>query len=152
MKETSDYYIEGTSKSPQVDFNLLTGEIILTGRSIPENAAKIYEPLLARISEYVKTPRQVTNFRLNLEYYNSASLIWFARIVKTLAGIEREDSLVFIHFYLDIEDYESTDLDELKDIVCSLVDNIGRAKVSIGIKIYGIGENHKVEKEATILT
>ena len=51
-----------------------------------------------------------------------------------------------------IEDYESMELDEIKDVVCSLVDNIGKAKVSVGIKIYGINDKNKVLKETTILT
>ena len=98
------------------------------------------------------SPRAVTNFRLNLEYFNSASLIWFAKIARALSRAEREDSVLFIHIYLDIEDYESMELDEIKDVVCSLVDNIGKAKVSVGIKIYGINDKNKVLKETTILT
>ena len=44
------------------------------------------------------------------------------------------------------------ELDEIKDVVCSLVDNIGKAKASVGVKIYGVDDNNKVLKETTILT
>jgi SiaC family regulatory phosphoprotein len=152
MKGMGNYYIEGTSKSPQIDFNPLAGELILTGRSIPENAAKVYEPLLSMITDYVRSPRQVTNFRLNLEYFNSASLLWFAKIIRTLGSIKQENSLLLIHIYFDIEDFESMDTEEIKDIVSSLVDNIGNTRVSTGIKIYGTDSNHLVVKETTILT
>ena len=82
MREKGNYYYtEGSSKNPQIEFNPLSGDLILTGRSIPENAAKVYEPLLSILTDYIKAPRQVTNFRLNLEYFNSASLLWFARII-----------------------------------------------------------------------
>jgi hypothetical protein len=152
MTKRSQYYIEGTAKSPEIDFNQVSGELILTGRSIPENAAKVYEPLLAEVGEYIKSPRPVTNFRLNLQYFNSASLIWFARIVKVLSKIENEDFVLFIHLYFDMEDFESMDIDEIRDIVSSLIDNIGSVKVSIGVKIYGTGSDHQVMRETTILT
>jgi len=152
MREENGFFSEGSSRIPEIDFNLHSGEFVLRGKSIPENAAKVYEPLLEVIARYVKSPRAVTNFRLNLEYFNSASLIWFAKIARALSRAEREDSVLFIHIYLDIEDYESMELDEIKDVVCSLVDNIGKAKVSVGIKIYGINDKNKVLKETTILT
>ncbi|MGD0582264.1 MAG: SiaC family regulatory phosphoprotein [Bacteroidales bacterium] len=153
MREKGNYYYtEGSSKNPQIEFNPLSGDLILTGRSIPENAAKVYEPLLSILSDYIKAPRQVTNFRLNLEYFNSASLLWFARITRTLGRIEMENSVLLIHIYFDIDDFESMDMEEIKDIVSSLVDNIGNTSVSTGIKLYGTDSNHSVVKEATILT
>ncbi|HCI54795.1 MAG TPA: hypothetical protein DFI01_02600 [Bacteroidales bacterium] len=45
MKELKNIYIEKTSKTPEVDFDAITGDLILSGRSIPENATEIYEPL-----------------------------------------------------------------------------------------------------------
>jgi hypothetical protein len=43
MNKIKNIFIEGTAKSPQIDFNQLTGELILFGKSIPENAAKVYD-------------------------------------------------------------------------------------------------------------
>ncbi len=151
MKEIKDIFIEGTAKTPQIDFNHLTGELILFGKSIPENAAKVYEPLLDWINEYVKSPRHFTNLRLNLEYFNSASTIWFAKMIKALSKINEEDSVFFINVYFNNEDFESMDIHELKDVVSALVDNIGDAKVSIGIKIYGTDSDGKVVNETTVL-
>ena len=150
--ENDIYFAEGNAKSPQIDFNLRTGELILSGRSIPENAAKVYEPVLKLAEEYILAPRQVTNFRLNLYYFNSASMIWFARIVKTFARIDRDDAVLIIHLYFDQEDYELMDPDEIRDMVCSLVEHAGTGKVSIGIKVYALDKENKVVKEDTILT
>jgi hypothetical protein len=142
--------IEGTEKTPQVDFNLNSGELILSGRSIPENAVRIFEPLVEWVNEYVKKPQPTTNFRLNLEYFNSASLIWISKIVRSLSKIELPDYVLFIHMYFDIEDFSVMDMEELKEIVLSLVDKIGKVKVSIGIKIYGTDNNGTIIKESMI--
>ncbi len=151
MAELKDIFIEGTAKSPEIDFNQHTGELIIAGRSIPENAAKVYEPLLNWAAEYVKNPRPTTNFRLNLEYFNSASSIWFAKIIKALCLIKDDDYVLFIHMYFDKEDFEEMDEEELKEIVGSLLDTAGKINVSVGIKTYGTDEHGKVVKESTIL-
>ena len=41
--EIKNLFIEPTPKTPQIDLNHLTGELIFSGKSIPENAAKLYE-------------------------------------------------------------------------------------------------------------
>ncbi|HAM09951.1 MAG: hypothetical protein A2X05_16820 [Bacteroidetes bacterium GWE2_41_25] len=151
MNEINHIFTERTSKTPQVDFNHHSGDLILSGRSIPENAAKIYEPLLLWINEYVKSPRKVTNFRLNLEYFNSASTIWIAKLVKALGKIEDPESVLYIHLYFDIEDLTEMNEEDVKHSIGSLIDNIGEIKISIGIKIYGTDKDGTVIKESTIL-
>jgi len=151
MNEIKSIFTEGSLKTPQIDFNHHTGELILSGRSIPENSAKVYEPLLKWIDEYVKSPRQITKLRLNLEYFNSATSIWLAKLVKALSKIEKKDSVLFIHVYFDIEDFNDMDIDEIKNLISSLIDNIGEVKISIGIKIYGTDSNGSIIKESTIL-
>ena len=150
MNKIKDIFIEKTAKTPRIDFNQLTGELILFGKSIPENAAKVYEPLLAWIGDYVKSPRHTTNFRLDLEYFNTSSSIWLAKMVNALSKINEDDYVLFIHLYFDIEDFESMDMEELKDIVGRLVDNIDEGKISIGLKTHGTDVNGKIFKESTI--
>jgi hypothetical protein len=150
MDQFKNIFIEKTAKTPQIDFNQLTGDLILFGKSIPENAAKVYEPLLVWINDYIKSPRQTTNLRLNLEYFNTSSSIWLAKMVNALSKINKDDYVLIIHLYFDIEDFESMDLEELKNIVSLLVDNISEGKISIGVKTYGTDINGKIVKESTI--
>jgi hypothetical protein len=150
MEELKNIFIERTAKTPQIDFNQFTGELILFGKSIPENAAKVYEPLLEWINDYIKFPCKTTNLRLNLEYFNTSSSIWLAKMVNALSKISEDDYVFFIHLYFDIEDFESMDMEELKNIVGQLVDNISEGKISIGIKTYGADTSGKIVKESII--
>src|ERR1035437_8826034 len=50
MMELENLIIEQTPKTPQIDLNQLTGDLIFSGKSIPENAAKIFKVLI-RINE-----------------------------------------------------------------------------------------------------
>jgi hypothetical protein len=140
-----------SGKTPGVDFNRFTGELILSGKSIPENAAKIYEPLLEWIGMYITDPRPTTNLRLNLEYFNTATSIWLAKLVKGLCKIEKEDHSLYIHLYFDIEDFEDMDTEDLKDVLGSLLDNIGEVKISLAVKTYGCDDKGKVVRSSTIL-
>jgi Ca2+-binding EF-hand superfamily protein len=71
-------------------------------------------------------------------------------MVNALSKISEDDYVLFIHLYFDIEDFESMDTEELKDIVGKLVENISEGKLSIGLKTYGIDADGKIVKESTI--
>jgi hypothetical protein len=144
-------YIEATPKTPHVDFNQLTGDLILSGRSIPENAPRIYEPIYNWINEYTQHPKQTTNLRFNLEYFNSASSIWLAKITKALSRINNPDNILFIHLYLSIEDFDNMDNEDLKDELNHMIDIINSATISVGIKIHGTDDKGEVVKESIVL-
>jgi hypothetical protein len=71
-------------------------------------------------------------------------------MVNALSKISEDEFIFFIHLYFDIEDFESMDMEELKNIVGLLADNIGEGKVSIGIKTYGTDINGRIIKESSI--
>lgn len=151
MREYNNLLIESTSKTPQIDFNNLTGDLILSGRSVPENATELYEPLFLWVNEYVKKAKPITNLRLNLEYFNTASSIWLAKIVKSLSKIKNSDSVLFIHLYFNVEEYDSMETEDLRDALSPVIDIINTTKISIGVKIYGTNDNGDILKESLVL-
>jgi len=151
MSEFKSISVEGTRNTPKIEFNNLTGELILQGRSLPENVVDVYEPLVAWIGEYVKLPRNTTNLYLKLEYFNSASLLWIVQIIKMLSTIDKEETAIYIHLYSDSDFYGTKDVDELKDVFCSVFENIGKRKITAGIKIHYFDGNGNVVDESTTL-
>ena len=151
MKEFNSIFVKGTVKTPEIEFNHLTGELVLLCRSIPENAAKVYDPLLDWINSYIKSPHNITNLHLKLEYFNTSSLLWIVKIIKLLSKIEKEKSFLYINLYIENDDFDIKDADEFKDVICSVFDNIGELKVIIGLKINGTDSHGKVVDESTIL-
>ncbi|MGB8489447.1 MAG: SiaC family regulatory phosphoprotein [Bacteroidales bacterium] len=148
MKELKNMFVEQTEKTPLIDLNYVSGELILSGKSIPINAPRIFEPVLDWVNEYVRNPRQTTNLRLNLDYFNTASSIWLAKIVKSLTGISKPESVLILHIYFPIEDFD--DIDDIKDDLSPVIDVISSASVSTGLKIYGTDEAGKILKESMI--
>jgi hypothetical protein len=103
------------------------------------------------VTEYVKVSKRTTNLRLNLDYFNTASAIWLSKIVSTLSKIENPESILFIHLYFDIEDYDSMDVEDIKDALIPFIDIINNATISIGIKLYGSDEKGAIIKESMVL-
>ena len=149
--ELKNLFIEPTAKTPQIDLNHLSGELIFSGRSIPENAVELYENVLKWVTQYANDPRHTTNLRLNLEYFNTASSIWLAKIVKALSAIKDSESTLMIHLYFNIEEFDSMDAEDLKDALSPIIDILGTPIVSLGIKIYGIDDNGEILKESMVL-
>lgn len=149
MKKLNNIFFEPAEKTPLIDFNQLTGELILSGKSIPENAAKIYEPLLKWIIDYVDNPRTITNFRLNLEYFNTSTSIWISKLIKALCLIKEEECILYIHIYFNLEDFES--IDDIQDDIIQLTNIlIGETTVSIGYKIYFTDNEGNILKKSSV--
>lgn len=148
--ELKNILIESTPKTPQIDLNYITGELIFTGRSIPENAAGLYIQVLDWVKEYIKNPRETTNLRLNLEYFNTTSSIWLAKIVKLLSSINDTENTLFIHLYFDLDEYDNMEVDDLKDALSPIIEMVGTPTLSLGIKIYGTNDKGEIVKESIV--
>jgi hypothetical protein len=151
MKELKSIHVEATAKTPMVDFNPISGDLILSGKSIPENTALLYEPLFIWVNEYIKNPKQTTNLRLNLEYFNTASSLWIAKIVKAISRMNKPEHVLLIHLYFAIEDFDTMDSEDIKDALSPVIDLIATATISVGVKIYGTDDNGEILKESMVL-
>jgi hypothetical protein len=151
MKEIQSLRIEGTARTPQIELNPLTGDFVLSGKSIPENAAKVYEPILNWMAEYILHARPTTNIKLNLEYFNTSSSLWLAKIFKVLVRISDPDYVLIFHLYLPLDEFdEMKEFDDIKDVFFPIADIFQFAIPSIGIKLYGISDEEEVVKDKMV--
>jgi SiaC family regulatory phosphoprotein len=151
MNEFQSYLIEDTPKTPQIDLNQLTGEFIFSGKSIPENAAKVYEPVFNWISQYILNARPTTNVRINFEYFNTSSSLWLAKILKVLVRINEPDYVIIIHLYLHEDEFdELEEFDDIKEAFFPIADIFQNAIPSIGVKLYGTNDSDEIIKEKLV--
>jgi hypothetical protein len=80
------YSINGTSNTPDINFDLEKGELTISGRSIPENSIEFYNPLFAALDKYLSdpNPKNATILNIQLEYYNSSSSACLLSVFKKL--------------------------------------------------------------------
>ncbi len=65
--------IKGTEDTPTILLDKAAGTFELSGRSLPEDAAEFYHPVLQWLTEYATNPNPATELTIKLEYFNTAS-------------------------------------------------------------------------------
>ena len=95
--------LDGTAKTPTVDFKS-SGELLIKGRSIPENSIEFYKPLIDWISVYSETPEKSTDVNIQLEYFNTSSSKCILDVFKKLESLSDTDVKVKWYYEEDDED------------------------------------------------
>ncbi|MCF8346279.1 MAG: DUF1987 domain-containing protein [Bacteroidales bacterium] len=85
------------------------GIIKFRGRSIPEDVALVYDPVIEWINEYIKKPSAETEVDVAMEYLNSGSSKYMLRILKAIKQIDLMGLPLKINWY-----YEEGDDDILE--------------------------------------
>ena len=143
----NELIIEQTPKTPQIDLNQLTGDLLFYGKSIPENATKLYEPVLNWVAEYILKASPTTNLRLDLEYFNTASSIYLAKMLKVLTRIKVPEYVLIIHLYFPVEEFnELNEFEDIYDAFSPITDIFHDAITSIGIKLYAKDDKGEIIK------
>ena len=102
----SAFFLEGSPKTPHVNFDPETGLLELKGRSIPENSIDFYKPLIDWLDKYGRAPKPKTALHVQLEYFNTSSSKCILDLFKKLEGVRATGNEVTVlwHYEADDED------------------------------------------------
>ena len=104
--------IEGTPKTPSVNFEESAGILALRGRSIPENSIEFYKPLIDWIDRYSRTAQQATVLRVQLEYFNTSSSKCILDLFKKLEQVRSAGNDVSVLWHYEAEDEDMLEAGE----------------------------------------
>ncbi len=104
--------IEGSPKTPTIEFNPSTGYLLVRGRSIPENSIEFYKPLIDILEAYDKNSQSNTKVDIQLEYFNTSSSKCILDVFKKLEGINAGSSEVVINWYYEEDDEDMLEAGE----------------------------------------
>ena len=110
--------IKGSDDTPSVVLDADNNIMEISGRSLPEDVAAFYDPILDWLDEYAEGPNSKTVFDFKLVYFNTASSKLILDILLKLEDLadEGNDVLVRWHYPEDDEDMEEAG-EEYADIV-----------------------------------
>lgn len=110
--------LQGSDDTPTVILDADNNTFQISGRSLPEDVAAFYEPILEWIDEYAENPLDKTVFDFKLEYFNTASSKLLLDVLLKLEDLYNagHDVLVKWHYPDDDEDMEEAG-EEYADIV-----------------------------------
>ena len=109
--------LEGTPKTPTVEFSAENGVLLLKGRSIPENSIEFYKPLINWIENYSASAPSETVLNVQLEYFNTSSSKCLLDIFKRL---ERVGNPVTINWYFEEDDEDMLEAGEDYDAIIDI--------------------------------
>ncbi len=112
------FKLQGSDDTPTVILDADNNTFQISGRSLPEDVAAFYEPILEWIDEYAENPLDKTIFDFKLEYFNTASSKLLLDVLLKLEDLYNagHDVLVKWHYPDDDEDMEEAG-EEYADIV-----------------------------------
>lgn len=96
--------IESTEDTPKVILDTSAGKFEMSGRSLPEDAAEFYQPILDWLETYASSSNPETVFEVKLEYFNTASSKLILDVLTKLEDID--NAIVHWYYYEDDEDME----------------------------------------------
>ncbi len=112
--------IDATDETPQVLLDSADGKFEFTGKSLPEDVAGFYNPILDWLDQYAESPNDSSNFVFKLDYFNTASSKLILDILLKLEEINEEDGKeVLITWYYDEDD---EDMEEAGEEYSDMVD------------------------------
>ena len=112
--------IEGTTKTPTVDFDGSSGVLVIKGRSIPENSIDFYKPLVDWIDNYAENPNDLTVLNMQLEYFNTSSSKCILDVFKKLEQISKNGKEVQIQWHYEEEDEDMLEAGEDYDAIIDI--------------------------------
>ena len=116
-----DTLIIGSSpKTPHVIFNADTGELLLEGRSIPENSLEFYVPLMEWLEFYSHEVQAETIVQMKLEYFNTSSSKCILDFFRKLEIISKRGNKVTVNWYFEEDDEDMLEAGEDYDAIVDL--------------------------------
>jgi hypothetical protein len=103
---------EGTPKTPSIRFDAGKGIVEIRGRSIPENSAEFFMPLVDWLDKYSENPAKVTTVNIHLEYFNTSSSKSILDLFKKLEAIHKSNNEVIVHWYYEEDDEDMLEAGE----------------------------------------
>lgn len=96
--------IEKTTKTPQIIFDPSNNMFEISGRSLPENVVKTYEPVLQWIDQNIGKIQHEIIFNFKVDYLNSASAKMISLILTKLEEFYKSGSNIEIKWYYSLDD------------------------------------------------
>jgi hypothetical protein len=102
-----NFILEGSPKTPRINFNANTGVLEIKGRSIPENSIEFYKPIYDWLEKYMQVAKPETTVNVVLEYFNTSSskcILDFFKKLEVLNNSGKTKVTIHWHYEEDDED------------------------------------------------
>lgn len=100
-------YIEATSVSPEIDFDIEALRFSIRGRSMPENTEKFYNPVTNWLNDNLRFQFVRANIDIALDYYNTGSFIRLMGLFNLLHELNDTGNEFCVRWICEAEDEDN---------------------------------------------
>ena len=108
-KKMDNIVISPTYKTPEIILNS-NGNMLIKGRSIPEDTSSFYDRLLDWIIQYCINPEDKTSITIMLEYVNDGSMKYLLQMLRELSVLRNSGRELEINWYYETVDSHMKEL------------------------------------------
>lgn len=113
-----DLVILPSKQNPDLQFIASTGELSISGQSLPENVVLLYDAVLNWVDEYSNNPAPKTVLTFKMRYYNTATSRMFFSLIKKMNNMFKNGKSVEIQWVYQKDDEDMLDAGEyFRDLV-----------------------------------
>lgn len=102
-------HIKKTVKTPEILCSPMDGNLLIEGRSIPENSIEFYQPLFDWLDDFVDNPSTDLELNVKLEYFNTSSSKCLVEVFRKLEQVSPDQHTVKINWYYEEDDEDMED-------------------------------------------
>lgn len=103
----NDFEIAATERTPRIVLQPVQGVLTIQGCSIPENADRVFGPVLDQLELYMQRPAPSTVVRIALSYFNTSSSKYLLDLFKLLEDLHASGrsqvSMEWLHAANDLD-------------------------------------------------
>lgn len=104
--------IEATRDTPGVILDPAKSKFEMNGKSLPEDVASFYDPIMEWLENYSASPNDETLFEMKMSYFNTASSKMLLDILFALEELSEAGNSVKIHWHYKENDEDMMDAGE----------------------------------------
>jgi hypothetical protein len=118
--------IVGTEDTPTVTLDTGSQTFEISGRSLPEDVAAFYKPVLEWLDAYAASPLAKTVFIFKLTYFNTASSKMILDVMMKLETVKESGKEILVKWYYPEDDEDMKEAGaEYADIVDIPFEQVG---------------------------
>lgn len=96
--------LEQTEDSPEVILDKKGNQFLFSGKSIPEDVHKLYDPIINWIKDYTEEPNDETIVMFKMTYFNTASTKSLFDVIAAFKKIAKDGKMLIINWHFPEED------------------------------------------------
>jgi hypothetical protein len=91
--------IHSTEDTPEIVLNSITGKLIFSGKSLPEDAFHFYQPVVEWLNTYRNSSNEITTAEFRFEYFNTASSKQIFKLLCLLKELSSQSRVIVKWYY-----------------------------------------------------